>query len=224
MKHLYVIGLPIVISMMVFGGCKKKNQQLAQSHYKLSMLELSDDSSSDVRYKKALDHIDKALAQDDKPEYLALKATILFKLNQIEESLFCFKQSLNNDAIDPLLKPEVMNNYACVLAHQGKTEEAVKIWQTLMHDKHYLTPEVALVNQGKVSIEKGDCAAARDLFSKAVTIEPSYLDAHYYLALAAFQLQETDLAKNEVKTVLFLEPRHTGALRLGEKLGFIHTT
>jgi len=210
----------LIIGIFFISACgKKKNIQLAQSYYRLSMLELSEDVSSDLGYKKALNHIDKALACDKKPEYLALKATILFKLNQTEESLACFKLSLGDEAIDPLAKPEVLNNYACVLAQQGKCDEACKIWQNLLGDKHYLTPEVALVNLGKVYVQTGDYNKAKDVFTRAITLEPGYLDAHYYRALAAYQTKDYLVAKNETKTVLFLEPTHQGAQELDKNLG-----
>jgi len=208
----------IFLSFCISGCGKKKNKQLAQSYYRLSMLELSEELSSDQGYKKALHNIDKALACDKKPEYLALKATILFKLNQIEESVACFKLALDDTTIDSLAKPEVLNNYACVLAHQGHCDQALKIWQLLLSDKHYLTPEVALVNLGKIYVQNGDYAQAKDAFARAVTLEPGYLDAHYYCALAAHETKDFCLAKNEVKTVLFLEPTHRGAQQLDTSL------
>jgi len=218
MKH-QIILLLFVVSTFFIGACgKKKNVQLAQSYYRLSMLELSEDLSSDQGYKKALHTIDKALACDKKPEYLALKATILFKLNQTEDSLVCFKQSLDHEDLDPLVKSEVLNNYACALAHYGKPHEAMKIWQGLLDDQHYLTPEVALVNQGKIYIKNNNYQAAKQVFTRAVTLEPGYLDAHYYRALVAFHTKDFCEAQDEIKTVLFLEPSHPGAQQLDKSL------
>lgn len=107
------------------------------------------------------------------------------------------------------------------LAQTGKESEALGIWQQLENDRHYLTPEVALVNQARVFGARGDSERAKKLLMQATALAPSYIDAHYFLALIANQLNEPGLTKNQLKTVLFLEPGHEGAQYLSGQLGLL---
>lgn len=213
MKYVYFyFCLPVFV--LIFSNCgKKSNKSLAQNYYKLSMLELGSEDESPETIKKALNYIDLALNQNDDTKYLALKASLLFKLGQIEECSYLFKQILSKD-IDLRLKAEVSNNYACLLAQTGKTDVALEIWSKLESDKDYLTPEVAFFNQSKVYFEKNDLKKAKEKLLKAVFLEPSYIDARYYLSQVFIKLRDFGSAKKELSTVLFLAPEHSEAKKL----------
>jgi Tfp pilus assembly protein PilF len=221
---IYII-FPLFFLLVIFivSSCgKKRNEKLGQTYYKLALLELTtqeqSQSTPDHTYRQALLNAEKALSEDERPEYLALKGTILFKLNHIRESLMYFKKALAINP-DPVVKAEILNNYACILAQTGKTKKALFIWKNLERNNHYLTPEVAIFNQGKVYANKQDYNHAKSLFLNAIYIAPQYLDAHYSLALAAFACGDLKLAKNELKTVLYLEPSHFQAKKLAKTLG-----
>jgi tetratricopeptide (TPR) repeat protein len=209
----------LVFLMLAASSCSKKknNKKLAQTYHTMSMLELSDESSEQFCYKKALCYIEKALRYDVQPIYLACKATLLFRLNQYGESTICFQQALA-ESKDPVERAEIMNNYACLQAQMGKQQEAIITWQELLRDKSYLTPEVVHVNLGKIYAEKQDFSQAKSQFVAAVALAPSYLDAHYYLAWSALKLNETTLARDQISTVLYLEPDHAGARGLEKML------
>ena len=217
MKNSFFV---LVLCCGLLGACggKQKNARLGQNYYKLAMLELTDEARGEQSYKKALRYIDQALAQDKKPDYLALKATLLFKLGQEEESCVCFKKALAVGD-DLGLRAEILNNYACLCAHMNKLDEASKIWQSLEYNKDYLTPEVACINQGKVAIGLKQYEQAKTHFLRAIAIDPAYLDAHYYVALTAHVMCNQALAQQSIRTVLFLEPKHQGALELARQLG-----
>ncbi len=209
----------LVFVLLVCNSCgKKNNDKLARNYYKRAMLELTDQERSMHAHKKALDYIDQALNFDQKSEYQAFKATLLFELNQVEKSKVCFEQALALSS-DARLKAEIMNNYACLLAQMGEYEKARSVWHELEHDSYYLTPEVALVNQGKSCVAQADYASAKQYFLQAITIAPSYLDAHFYTALVAHKTDDIPLAKNSLSTVLFLEPDHKDARKLADQLG-----
>jgi len=214
-----IILLVLSAFVLNFCGCgpkkNRQNKQLAQNYFELSSLELQDEN--EVYYQKALQYAEKAIEQDDKPEYVARKATILFKLGKTEESLGCFKQLLSRN-IDPYVKSEILNNYACVLGQYGDSEEALKIFKELEQSKHYLTPEVALVNQGKVYSENGDMKQAQIKLEQAAELAHNYVDAHYYLAVVSSVLSDQKRMEEELQTTLFLEPEHEGAKRLWNKL------
>ncbi|MBX9831318.1 hypothetical protein K2X40_05145 [Candidatus Babeliales bacterium] len=209
----------LFICLALSGCAKKKNTvKTAQIDYKLALIEISEAAPNSL--KKALTLVEKALKNDQNPRYMALKATILFSLQHEQESLLLFKQALAA-CKDQVLHAEIMNNYACALAQTGKESEALGIWQQLENDRHYLTPEVALVNQARVFGARGDSERAKKLLMQATALAPSYIDAHYFLALIANQLNEPGLTKNQLKTVLFLEPGHEGAQYLSGQLGLL---
>jgi len=209
--------------LLLFFGCgKKKNSDLARTYYKMSLLELNQDDQAvgESAYKKALGHIDKALHYDKTAEYLALKATILFKLGKEQKGYEHFEKALQLD-VDPQVRAEILNNEACLLAQMGmkeqkngKIDQAIQIWNGLKDNKDYLTPEVSFFNQSKVYMFKNDPEKAKENLLTSVQLSPSYVDAHYYLAYVANQLNEEKLAKDHVKIVLFLEPEHKGAVQL----------
>lgn len=214
----------IIIAFIFFINCgKKKNKELAQTYYKMSLLELND-QNTDNTYRKSLDYINKALAQQKRAEYLALKATLLFRLNYEDEGLFYFDEALLCNP-DSAVRTEILNNKACLLAENGmknndlnKINEALDLWAMLQLDKDYLTPEVAYVNSAKVFFNKKDYKKVNDLLFKAVYLSPGYLDAHYYLACNAYFLEDFFLANKQVQTVLYLEPNHKGAQELANIL------
>ena len=198
----------IILTFMFLVGCgKKKNKKLAQTYYKMSLLELNEQNGGNA-YRKSLEYVNKALEQGEKAEYLALKATLLFRLNYEEEGLYYFDRALLCDP-DSVVRTEILNNKACLMAEEGiknndlnKINDALNVWANLQVDKDYLTPEVAYVNSAKVFLHKKDYKKVNDFLCKAIHLSPGYLDAHYYLACNAY----------------FLKPNHQGARELANIL------
>lgn len=211
-----------IVLMMFFCGCgKKKTNKIAQNYYKMAVLELQEQKNSrHYSYKTALGYINKALLFDEKSEYLALKSAVLFELGHDTFSEIVLNQALSK-ADDPRLKCEIMNNKACLLAKIGMYKEedskikmAFDIWEKLQDDKDYLTPEVSFFNQSKVFVFSNDYKMAKSKLESAVSISPGYLDAHYYLALVHYNLEDYMAVQNELDIVLFLYPHHKGAQNL----------
>lgn len=211
--------------LTIFIGCgKKTNQKLAQNFYKQAVLELNEDNQSKQACRRAIYYIDEALRCAKDPRYLALKATLLFKLNQVEEGQRFFAKALNNTSAQDL-KAEILNNNACLLAQVGlkrnnkeKIDSALSIWSDLEDNVDYFTPEVAVINQGKVYFEQNNYEKAKKKLIKAIKLSPNFIDAHYYLSVIAYKLKDYNLAKDEIKTIVFLEPNHYGAHELGKLL------
>lgn len=203
--------------VLLFVSCgKKKNVKLADTYFRMGFLEMSGGRETEQECKRALAHIDVALKQDQKPEYYAFKATLLFKLGSYDDSEKFFKKALSAHPAQDL-RAEIMNNYACLLAHKGDVVRAQEIWAALGRDTAYQTPEVAWVNIGKTYVEVKNLVGARDAFAKAAHISPSYVDAHFYLAWTANALGQDALAHRELDIVLSLEPEHHGALALSAR-------
>lgn len=222
MKRKALFFMIVVLYFSLSSCAKKKNTHLARTYYQMSTLELLNEVDTEEKEqlacKRALDYIDKAIEQDDQPEYLAFKATLLFKLKHFDESSGYFKKALNKQT-QPAIKGEILNNYACLLAENGKIDEAFGMWRALEVDPYYLTPEVAFFNEGKVFATLKEYDKAKTCFLKATTFAPNYLDAHYFLALTAIRCGDLALAKNSISSVLYLEPTHTGAAQVAQKLG-----
>jgi Tfp pilus assembly protein PilF len=213
-----VICIISFLLLIFCGACgKKTNKQLAQTYYKLCMVELGEGLLSDVAARKALDYVEKALDLDPKPEYQAVQATVLFKLKHYDQSIQCFKRALAGITC-PRMRGEILNNMACIYGQQGNSKKACKVWVRLLKSPHYLTPEVAMVNMAKMFVEKGKYEQAKKYCAKAVTRAPMYTDAHFYLALLSYYTQDFALAKKEVTTTLFMEPKHPGAKYLERML------
>jgi len=203
-------------SILVTGCGKVKNKNLAQDYYKMSVLEL-EETSSDAACRHSLQYINLALEHEVSPHYLAHKATLLFLLNQKEESLLCFNRLLKLRML-PTVRTEIENNYACLLAKCGKTEQAKQIFEGLEKNKNYLTPQVALVNLAKIYLEGGEHLFAKQKLERAVELAPDYVDAHYYLGLVCFSSGKHDLALQSLERTIDLEPSHSGALALRSRI------
>lgn len=217
----FILGMVGICLFM--GGCgKKSNQKLAQSYYRLSVAELGRTVSSPgdelLACKQALGYIDKALEQQKTAEYLAFKATLLLKLARLDESKKFFELALK-EKMPPVLKGEILNNYACLLAQSNQQKEAISVWQSLVDNEYYLTPEVAYLNQGRVWASDNNYQQAKSCFLKAIELAPDYLDAHYYLAVLAKQYGDVSLAKNSISAALFLEPQNKGIQLIANQLG-----
>jgi Tfp pilus assembly protein PilF len=213
------LALCFIISLSACGK-KRENAKLAQNFYQLAMVEISGKQQESIALRKGLEYIEKALEHNKRAEYLAVKATILFLLHKHKQSKQLFKLALQSTT-DERIKADISNNYACVLAQQNHHQGALKLWRKLASNQYYLTPEVALVNQGKVYAQQGKLELSRNFFSQAINQAPSFIDAHYFLALIAHELNDSVQAKHEVKTVLFMEQQHAGALVLASRLGII---
>lgn len=203
----------IFLLLFVLGCGKKsgiKKQKLAVDYYKMSLFE-------SVSYRRALQHINKALAVEVRPRYLAHKATLLFLLGVHDESQKCFKQALGL-AKSPAIRSEILNNYACLLANGGNKREALRLFVQLEHDKNYLTPEVALVNQAKLYCDEGDWHRARGKLAQATRVAPEYVDAFYYLGLVCYAIAEYDASLEAIERTLELESGHVGAKELALRL------
>jgi tetratricopeptide (TPR) repeat protein len=225
-ETICALGVIGVFFASFFCGCGKKsedkNQKLAQTYYKLCMLEVSQYSdggdSPQTTYRKALSHIQEALKYKASAEFFAVKATILFRLGDFEQSCQNFEQALACDDACAKVRASILNNYACLLAQMGKADRALDIFDKLAKDSDYFTPQAAVFNKGKIFFDKQNYEYAVKEFSQAVALAPEYVDAHYFLALAAFNLKNITLTKREIETVLFLEPAHEGAIKLSDKL------
>ena len=210
----------IIIFLFLLGCSKKrKNLNLAKNYYELAVLEIAE-VQGQKSLKSALFFINKALFIDSfNSKFLAFKGSILLKLGfKDNEVINCFELALTNVKNDNLLKNEILNNYACLLAKRGNEKKALDIWNKLSGNKDYLTPEVAMFNEAKFYFIKQSWNISKEKLLNIVKMEPDFVDARFYLALNYLKLNEESLLKNELKTILYLEPNHRGAKDLLDQI------
>jgi Tfp pilus assembly protein PilF len=205
--------LKLTLVGLIFVGCgggKQNDAQLAQTYFKMAFADMAEENSMSLSMKRALVNINKALECDERPEYYAFKGTVLCKLGDYTQSEKCYKKALGCQP-DAILRAEISNNRACLLAQHKKYTAAQKVWRELIHDTSYQTPEVAWVNLGKIYAEKKKFKEAKDAFEHATMLAPSYIDAHFYLGLVERELGDRLHARREADLILKMEPEHYGA-------------
>jgi tetratricopeptide (TPR) repeat protein len=180
------------------------------------MLDLEDGGDGEHHYRKALVNIDKAILQERNPLYLAQKATLLFLLGSVEESVKYFNEALAA-SMSESVRAEVLNNYACALAKGGDRHRALELFVQLEHDKNYLTPEVALVNQAHIYYEEKKFGLAKEKLLAAINFAPDYLDALYYLGVVCYKAGQYKESLQALDKTIQLESTHELAISLREK-------
>jgi tetratricopeptide (TPR) repeat protein len=220
MKKIFFLSICLIIS-----SCKKQqNINLAKNLYEQSIVE-----AEDGNLKNALQIINKSIEMKPSLNSYALKATILYQLKEYQESLPIFQKIISNKKFSATLKTDVMNNYACTLLALNKKEQAKIIWNELVTDKHYLSPEVALFNLGLLefkeslnnNLDKHNLEKAKDFFSKAINISQEYVDAYFYLSLVLFYLNDLKNAKKVTLSLLGVSPEHEAGKALLNKINQI---
>lgn len=216
-----------VIFLLFLLGCSKikhldplyvdsRDKKLAVNDYKMGMLELNKIENGETRYRKALHYVEKAIKQSKNPIYMAQKATLLFLLNNVDESLKCFQEALKIPAHESV-RSDIMNNYACVIAKTGDTKKALLLFEKLEKDKNYFTPEVAIVNQARIYYDDGKFNLAKKKLCQATRLAQDYVDAHYYLGLTCYRLENYKDAMQALDKTIQLESGHEAAISLREE-------
>ncbi len=178
-------------------------------------------------FPKAIEYANQAIMLQPSSRSFALKATVLYQNGKLQESKKTFEVALQQKNISPVTQTNILNNYAAVLARLGYNKRAQIIWQNLIKDKSYTTPEVAWFNLGILSWEESNrlkkkspkralrvAQAAVNLFSKAIAVEPAYVDAYFFKAQILVAYKKKKEAATLLKKVIALAPTHTRAQKM----------
>lgn len=213
MKKIILIS----ISLFLTSCSKRNNVNLAKNFYEQSIVE-----AQDGKLKNALQIINKSLEIKPDPNSYALKATILYQLKEYHESLPIFQKIISDKKILPTLKADLMNNQACALLAIHKESEAKLIWEQLISDKNYISPEVAWFNLGLLEFKESinnkynvsNLLKSKEFFTKATSLAPEYVDAYFYLALVLCYLKDYSIAKNLLLHLITISPEHEAGKNL----------
>ena len=170
-------------------------------------------------FKKALHQVNKAIETQKKPHYLAMKATLLYQIDDIDGSIALFKELIKNRKdIPSTIRAEAKNNLACVYMSIGKKSEAQEIWSTLLNDPDYLTPEVVYLNLALIQLGNKNYDETVKLLNKSLDHAPEYVDALYYLALTRKNQKKYKKALRTISILNNYVAGHRGAERLKQQI------
>ncbi len=223
-----------LLLLVLLAGCatnRMKKKQTAQILFKQASLEAKDGDVNSLH--KALNSIDKSLAEYVTTNSLALKATILLQLNELQASNAIFEQIVPNKAVPKAKRADMQNNWATALYRLGKTEQAKRLWIGLSQNPHYISPELAFFNLGYAELNEAGQAsyqqqptvmqehlhAAAQYFTSAIGVSREFIDAHFYLGRALVALNQPEQAREHFLTILTINPDHEPAQKMLNAIG-----
>lgn len=200
----------LLILLFFLSGCssKKDRSNLAHNYYHQALV------AAEKNPREALDLLEKSLNEQVIPRALIFKATLLFQTKDYAESLTLFEKIIKDKSYPETLQTDALNNYACLLITLNRTEQAEKIWQELINNKHYLSPEVAWFNIGLLNLNRQLYNKAAHAFNSAIRIAYDYVDAYYYLTITLMSMGEWELARKTVTELIGQAPEHQAAIEL----------
>lgn len=96
---------------------------------------------------------------------------------------------------------EIRQNWGWYLCTHGKPRESIAEFDLAVRNPLYRTPDIALVNAGKCSMEIGETRRADDYFRRALGLNPGSVQAAYNLALLKFRESRYDEARGAIRRV-----------------------
>ncbi len=211
----------IIIPLLVQCGKQKKDEPLASNFFQQASLEAEHGNP-----KKALNLIEKSIEYKSTPKALLLKATLLYSINELNESVTLFKKIINDKKTPPAMKADALNNYASALYDMGDPDQAYGIWCELGINKDYLSPELSYFNLGLVHLRKAtklpddtpeyfeELENAERRLKQALTVSKNYTDALFYLGQIYIRRNQLLPARDVLIDLLLESPEHEIAKNL----------
>jgi len=110
---------------------------------------------------------------------------------------------------------EIRQNWGWYLCTHGKPRESIPEFEMAIRNPLYKSPDVALTNAGKCSIEFGDNRAGEEYLRRAMTINPGNVSASYNLALLLYRESRVEEARTLMRRVMATPNPAPDALYLG---------
>jgi type IV pilus assembly protein PilF len=110
---------------------------------------------------------------------------------------------------------EIRQNWGWFLCTHGKPRESIAEFEAAVRNPLYKSPDVALVNAGKCSIETGDYRRGEDFLKRALAINPGNVSGLYNLALLMYRESRTDDARALMRRLMQTPNPAPDALYLG---------
>jgi len=153
------------------------------------------------------------LAEKDDPsgaEPLYGLGSVYLEQKKSKEARECFERAVKSAADYPATLPNSWNNLGILAAREGKTEEAIGLFQKALA----IDPEhpVALQNLGNAYRQKKDWDAARKTLQHALALNPEDAESNYGLGMVFAQLNDTARAYEYLQKALASRPVYPEAL------------
>jgi type IV pilus assembly protein PilF len=110
---------------------------------------------------------------------------------------------------------EIRQNWGWYLCTHGRPRESIPEFEQAFRNPLYKTPDIALTNAGRCSVEIGDKASAEDYYKRALTINPNNVSAAYSYALLQYRASKLPEARALIRRVNQLPNPAPDALYLG---------
>jgi type IV pilus assembly protein PilF len=110
---------------------------------------------------------------------------------------------------------EIRQNWGWFLCTHGKARESIPEFEQAIRNPLYKSPDVALANAGKCSVEIGDYRRAEDYLKRALAINSTSMAAAYSLAVLAYREGRLDDARTFVRRVTAVPNPAPDSLYLG---------
>ena len=164
------------------------------------------------QYDVALEELGEALKADATyPKLYSVYGLVYAELGDDPKAEQNFRKGLELAPSDS----EIRHNWGWYLCTHGKARESIGEFEAALRNPLYRTPEIALVNAGKCSVEAGDNAAADQYFRRALVLKPGNPIAAYNLALLSYRNGRPDESRALMRFVMAQNPPPPEALFLG---------
>lgn len=148
----------------------------------------------DQKWEQAAGYYSQALEMmPDNPDALTSLGLALFELQDFEKSFNCYQRAARLIPDDPL----PLSKLALILAHQGKTEDAVKTW----------------MSTAELYLKIRDVSKAIEAWMRVLALNPEHLMARTRLAMVYERLGRKAEAVNEYLVTASLAQRGGNAAR-----------
>ena len=188
-------------------------QQEATPRYKAELhTELAAGYFDRGQYDVALDELGEALKAD--PTYakaFSIYGLVYAELGDDPKAEANFRQGLTLAPDDS----EIHHNWGWYLCTHGKPRESIAEFEAALRNPLYKSPEIALINAGKCSVQAGDAVAADQYLRRALTLKPGNPVAAYNLALLSLKNGRLDESRALMRYVMTQNPPPPEALYLG---------
>ena len=110
---------------------------------------------------------------------------------------------------------EIRQNWGWYLCTHGKPRESIPEFEQAIRNPLYKSPDIALTNAGKCSIEFGDNRRGEEYLKRALTINPGNIATAYNLALLMYREARLDEARLLMRRIMAAPNPAPDALYLG---------
>lgn len=203
MRPIPTVALAAALALAALAGCESKGgaksptpmmqpqelppirQQEATPRYKAELrTELAAGYFERGQYDVALEELGEAFRFD--PTYARIHSVyglVYTELGDDAKAEASFRRGLELAPTDS----EIRQNWGWYLCTHGKPREAIAEFESAIANPLHRTPEIALINAGKCSVQAGDNAAADQYLRRALTLKRGHPVAAYNLALLSLR-------------------------------------